>query len=223
MDPFYLAILLYFVAVVLALVDLLVPSGGLLLILAMAAGLASTLFGFRSSTTMGMAMLTLLIVSVPILIYTALRVWPHTPLGRRIILGAPGSKKRPASAKKEGEQAEESGERKAASSTTANARAQELEQLVDTVHILESPLLPSGHIKIGHKHFNAVAESGFVDAQQAVVVVAVKERNLIVRKTDRKPSKVEPSKELEATEAEGGGNLLDLPADQLGLDSIDEN
>ena len=63
MDPFYLALLLYLAALVLALVDLFVPSGGVLAILAVLSATACVLFGFRSGQIMGMSMLTLVVAS----------------------------------------------------------------------------------------------------------------------------------------------------------------
>lgn len=196
MEPIYLALLLYVAAVVLAFVDLLVPSGGILLVLSASAALASILFGFRSSTTMGMLMLTVVAASIPIFAYSAIKIWPHTPIGKRVILGLP--------------------ERK----TKTESEPDPLEDLVGRVFISSYPLMPSGELLIGHQRYKAVAESGYIEAGQTVEIIGVRERNLVVRATTK-----ELTPEAESPAAEGPRepeNLLDLPADQLGIDSLEQ-
>ena len=196
MDPFFVALLLYCLALVLALVDLFVPSGGMLLIMSTAAAFGAVLFGFRSGYTMGMTMLTIVVASVPAFAYAAIKIWPNTPLGKRIILSLPGHKKR---AKPEHETARQS--------------------LVGSVHLAEYALMPTGQIRIGHRRYNAVAESGIIEAGQNVEIVGLKERNLVVRVTDASPTL--PS-EAEAKGEPHHQSLLDLPADELGIDSLDQ-
>ena len=201
MDPLYVALLLYFAAIVLAFVDLFVPSGGLLVIVAALGGIAAVLFAFRSGNTAGMGMLTLVIASVPIFAFLAIRIWPHTPLGRRIILKLPESSNLP--------------------QVVGDHR---LGELVGQVFLIEAAFLPTGQLRVGHQRLNALAESGFIEAGAHVKVIAVRERNLIVRQT------AEPVTARETTPGQSaamednepaGGNLLDRPAEELGLDSLD--
>lgn len=213
MDPFYLSLICLVLAVGLAAVDLLVPSGGLLLILACASALGAILFGFRAGTTQGMIMLTLIVAAIPILLAIAIRIWPHTPLGRRIIL-------RPPKKSKEKEEAKSS----AKSERKKGSAGPILEQLVGTVHELSAALLPSGQIKVGHRFLNATAESGFIDEGSRVEVIAVRERNLIVRPTEKPVSPVaSQAKQGEdaSSEETNDANLLEMSAEELGLDSID--
>ncbi len=198
MDPFIIAILLYMAALTLAFTDIFVPSGGMLLVLAMAAALGSILFGFQSSQTMGMSMLTLVAASVPTFAILAINIWPRTPIGKRMILHPPQPP-----------------------TPTQAAKASALDGLVGTVVLAESPLLPAGQIKIGHRRINAVAENGMVDVGQKVKVVAVRERNLIVRISDEPLTDVAAKQPTGQKLSEPDENLLDLPADQLGLDSLD--
>lgn len=214
MDPLFLALLLYLAAVALALVDVFVPSGGLLLVLSVLAALAAVLFGFRSSYSMGMVMLTVVIASVPIFVFVAIKIWPHTPLGRLIILKPP-----------------------AAEPMDPNQEENLLHELVGHVLLADAAFLPSGQVRVGYRRFNALAESGFIEAGAHVRVLAVRERNLIVRTTDS------PLTDLRSTfghaaaqpgltadvagraegddDGAGGGSLLDRPAEELGLDSLD--
>lgn len=201
MDPFYVALMLYFAAIVLAFVDLFVPSGGLLVIVAALGGIAAVLFAFRSGNTAGMAMLTLVIASVPVFAFLAIRIWPHTPMGRRIILKLPES------------------------TTVAQGIDEDpLRELVGHVFQVEAAFLPTGQLRVGHQRFNASAESGFIEAGAHVKVIAVRERNLIVRQTTEPLTARETGPGQSAANEDNGqtsGSLLDRPAAELGLDSLD--
>lgn len=201
MDPFYVALLLYFAAIVLAFVDIFVPSGGLLIIMAALGGIAAVLFAFRSGNTAGMGMLTLVIASVPVIAIIAIRIWPHTPMGRRVILKLPKS------------------------SAVSQGNADEpLLELIGKVFKTDIAFLPTGQLRVGYRRLNAVAESGFIEAGVHVKIIGVRERNLIVRLTTEPITIVESSPgQTPAKEDNGttGGNLLDRPAEELGLDSLD--
>ncbi len=84
MQPLAIAILLYFVAIVLAMLDLYVPSAGMLVLLSFLAAVGSVMFGFQSGTTAGMTMLTLVAGSIPVLALVAFQIWPHTPIGNAL-------------------------------------------------------------------------------------------------------------------------------------------
>lgn len=214
MDPLFLAWLLYLAAVALAMVDVFVPSGGLLLVLSLLAALAAVLFGFRSGHSMGMIMLTVVIASVPIFVFVAIKVWPYTPLGRLIILKPP-----------------------VAEPVVANQEDSLLHALVGHVLLAEAPFLPSGQLRVGYRRFNALAESGYIEAGSHVRVMAVRERNLIVRATDEPltdlvsiaglaavwPSSTADVQKRAEEDSDGpsGGSLLDRPAEELGLDSLE--
>ncbi len=220
MDPLYFALLLYVAALALAAVDLLVPSGGLLAVMAALAAFASILFGFRSSTTAGMAMLTVVIASIPVFLILAIKIWPHTPLGRRIILKLPNRV-----------------------DSKPQAHSDALKSLVGRVLLSETGLMPMGQIRIGHRRYDAVAESGFIEAGERIKVLLVREKLLVVRATTEPlsppentntPEKVQLDSESRATEkdqfdsesratkqAGDERSLLDRPAEELGLDSLE--
>ncbi len=205
MDPLYLALLLYIAALALATVDLFVPSGGMLVVLATLAALACVLFGFRSGNSIGMGMLTLVIATIPTFVFLAIKIWPHTPLGQRIILKLPTAK--PAG---------------------AGVAVEPLQELVGCVLLAETAFLPTGQLRIGHRRFNAVAESSFIEAGSHVRVLSVRERNLVVRATDEPltvraaPTTHEAALREPADESSHDGtSLLNRPAEELGLDSLE--
>ena len=217
MDPIYLSLICLVLALGLAAVDLLVPSGGFLLVLACASALGAILFGFRAGTTTGMVMLTLTIGAIPILLTIALRIWPHTPLGRRIILKPPFKKSEQSSAKSPPTPETNNSRR------NKSADKISMDELVGSVHVVAGPLLPTGQLKVGHRYFNATAENGFIDADTVVEVVSIRERNLIVRPTDRQLSSLaSPAASVETRDdtTENQANLLEMSAEELGIDSL---
>lgn len=205
MDPIYIAIILYITAIVLALVDLYVPSAGMLILLSLVAAVGSVFFGFQRSTTSGMTMLTLVAATIPILGLAAIRIWPHTPIGRRIVLGLPPER-----------------------STTANEQPNTLAELIGYVVTSEYPLMPSGQITIDHRAYNAFAEAGYIDAGQRIEIVAVRRRDLVVRLTDKPLTPLRPrdhsqvSGKQSVREFANNLNPLDVPATELGLDSLED-
>lgn len=201
MGPLALSIILFFVAVGLTLLDIFVPSGGVLLILSLAAGTASILFGFQSGMTEGMTMLGIVMGSIPLLAFLAMKVWPHTPFGKRIILPPPDESD---------VQSEHS------------KPVDPLLELVGKVGVVQNSMLPTGHVRINHRNYNATTACEIIEAGQIVEVVEIRERNLVVRLTQRKLDADSDSMDRRAVTSQNPGSLLDLPAEQLGLDSIQE-
>lgn len=195
MDPLLIAILCFILAIILAAADLLLPSGGVLVISSILAALACIYFAFRSSVAAGTAMIVLILVAIPIFLVVAIRVWPHTPFGRRVILKAPMLAK------------------------SSSPQNDPLEQLVGQVGVAQNSLIPSGHVRINHHNYNARSELGIIEAGQPVEVVAVKQRELIVVFSKR-PPETKPL-EVEDGQLNPGESLLDRPAEELGLDSLD--
>jgi membrane-bound serine protease (ClpP class) len=72
-----------------ALAELVLPSGGMLTVLSLAALGGAVAAAFVMSQTAGLVALVGVAILAPLLVYVAIRVWPHTPLARRIILAGP--------------------------------------------------------------------------------------------------------------------------------------
>ena len=112
--------------------------------------------------------------------------------------------------------------------TTAVDEQNTLAELVGHVLVSEYPLMPGGQITIDHRAYNALAEAGYIDAGQRIEVTAVRHRNLIVRVTDKPLTPLRPRDRPFAfgkgpvAESARDQNLLDVPANELGLDSLDE-
>lgn len=209
MDPFFIAIILYVLAVVLAFVDLFIPSGGILIILGALSAVGSVLFAFQSGYNFGLLALAVVLASVPGFAFAAISIWPRTPIGKRVILGTP--------ARREDEKHPE-----------ANLRS-----LIGVVIETESALMPSGHLRIGTRRYNARTQSGIIEAGQRVEIVGVQARELIVSPTSKPLTKLTSQPDRDSSSLRDGQdsdssrnedesqNLLDRPAEELGLDSLD--
>ncbi len=198
MDPLLVAILCLLLAGALAAIDLFVPSGGVLAISSLLAGTASVFFAFRSGSTAGLMMLCVILIAIPIFITVALRVWPYTPVGRRIILRTPSAPVPP------------------------TAPPSEFEELIGKVGVTQSALMPFGYVRIEGRNYNAVTESGVIDPGSNVQVLSIQQRNLVVAITSLSPSvRLETPLKSEPTTPPLGESLLDRPAEDLGLDSLE--
>ncbi|RMF41869.1 MAG: hypothetical protein D6753_08895 [Planctomycetota bacterium] len=207
MDPAWVALVLFFTAIVLVIVDLFVPSGGLLLVLAAISAIACVLFGFRSSPGMGKTMLMLVLAAIPVLAFSAIKIWPRTPIGRRVILRRPPTP----------------------SASDSVASVAPWEELIGRVVQAEFPLMPSGEVQIDGRRYPAMAEAGMIERGQRVEVVDVRHRVLIVRPTNKPVS--QPVRSESPPQSEGGTlnaerdveRILETPLEEIGLEDLDDD
>ena len=64
------AILLLVVGILLVFLEAILPSGGILSVLAIASLLAAVILGFISSASMGLVILLIIFISVPVLVFS---------------------------------------------------------------------------------------------------------------------------------------------------------
>jgi membrane-bound ClpP family serine protease len=198
-DPLILAFALYLLAVLLVVVDIFLPSGGILLAISGLLACASVYCGFQVSVDAGLTMLLVVLGTIPALGYAFIKAWPHTPIGRRVLL-LPA--KLPAQTDKE-----------------------TLSQFLGFVVDCRWPLAPTGPIQIGTQRFNAVSsDGGLIDAHQRVKVVDVKERLLVVSPTQDPLTSVGSQRSSATSQSQEHFTQPDLetPAEQLGLNDLDD-
>lgn len=141
------------------------PTGGLLAIVSGGCAIGSVVCFFRVSTTWGMLGLLALLILMPTALAFGLKVWPHTPVGRRMILG--------------GETAEEDVQRR------LEARRQEEElakALIGVRGTALTDLRPIGLVRIEGERIDALAEGGVIPAGSEVRVTAVEGSQIKVRR-----------------------------------------
>ena len=77
-----LALLIFYTVLV---GEFLLPTGGLLGAIAVAALTASLVFAFKFSTFAGICLSAFIAISSPFFIMFLIRIWPNTPVGKRML------------------------------------------------------------------------------------------------------------------------------------------
>lgn len=139
-------------------VELLIPTGGLLAILCVASAIASVVLGFFHGPTTGMVLLALYSVAAPFMLIIGLRVAARSPLGRKLVLSA------------------EIPARTGAESPSAQ-RAPAVGDLGEAL----TPLRPAGFIRLDGRRIDATAEGDMVDAGTPIEVVSIRDGHVRVR------------------------------------------
>lgn len=160
MSPLVWILLLVAVGLVLILLEVFVPSGGvlgLLAVLALGAGVVTAFI--EEGVAVGLTVLAAASVAVPAVLAVAFHWLPATPLGRRMLPPAP--------------QAEDV--------LPDAAGRRRLRGLVGRGGRTTSQLLPWGGVEIDGEAFDAVSEAAPLPAGVDVEVVGVQGRALVVR------------------------------------------
>jgi membrane-bound serine protease (ClpP class) len=168
MDPLLWAILLLLVGVTLVVVEVFVPSGGVIGVLSIAAVIGSIVTAFWDSATTGATFLGIAVIALPSAFALAVKVWPDTPIGRRILPPLPTSE----------EVLPDSDHRRG------------LQELIGKVGRAKSLMLPSGAAEIAGRTVDALSEGVAIEAGQLVRVVDVRGNRVVVRPaTDETPTR----------------------------------
>ncbi len=193
MDPLYLSIILLALGAFIVLLELFIPSAGLLSILAALCFLGSVVAGFFHSMTAGLLMLLAALLAIPVLIVLMIKIWPKTPIGRRILIEPAPSP-----------------------DAVVPKWMPEAETLVGQLGVAKTKMLPSGIIEINGRKYDALSDGLPIDEGQPIKVIAIKNNHILVAPYDAENDSPE---DLPAADT----SLLDQPLKELGLDSFDEN
>ena len=158
LDPLTWAILLMLLGCGLVVLEVFIPSGGLLSFFSAVTIIASIVMAFRHNATTGLGFIVLTLVAVPSTLALAFKVWPHTPMGKSFL----GVLK----------------------TTEELTPVDSRRELVGKLGVAKSKMLPSGSVQIDGTHFDAVTQGGAIDKGQAVVVVEVQGNRVVVRPAD---------------------------------------
>ena len=85
-EPWLWAIVLIILGIGLAVLELFVPSGGVLAFLSLASIAAGMVAGFMAGPVVGLIILIAVMIVLPSGLALAIKWWPQTPIGRRILL-----------------------------------------------------------------------------------------------------------------------------------------
>lgn len=173
MPPIGLAILLLIIGLTLIFLELFIPSAGVLGFLAIVSLVASVVWAYmKGGMAVGTMFLAAEVILVPIAIGIAFRIWPYTPMGKRILLGAPDL------------------------GDPDEIEASSLTGLVGKRGISTSVLLPSGVVEIEGETYDVLATGGAIDRGTAIEVIEVEgTRVFVVEARDDEVAQSKPAEE----------------------------
>jgi membrane-bound serine protease (ClpP class) len=186
------AILLLVAGCALVVLEVFIPSGGIISVLAAVAFIASIIVASWESPTTGpmtgLAFAAVTVFVVPVLIATAFKYWPRTRMGKAF-LGELQSEK---------EVLPEDPRR----------------GLLGRVGVARSKMLPSGAVEIDGQMIDAVTQGQAIEPGAYVVVIEVRANRVVVRPAgaDQRPGH-QTAQDLK--------DMLSRPIDELGIDSLE--
>jgi membrane-bound serine protease (ClpP class) len=187
------AVLLLVVGCVFIGLEVFIPSGGLISVLAAVSIIASIVIAFWESPTTGpvtgLIFSAVTVVAVPVVIATAFKYWPRTRMGKAF-LGELQTEK---------------------DLLTEDPRR----ELIGRVGVARSKMLPSGAVEIDGQMIDAVSQGQAIEPGTYVVVAEVRANRVVVRPAgkDQRPGNQSAS-EIK--------DILSRPIEELGIDALDD-
>lgn len=194
MEPLAWSFCLLLLAIALVALELFIPSGGLLGFLSAVAVVASVVVAFAAGPRAGLLMLVVTLFVVPAVLASAVRWWPHTPIGQLILIARP-------------EDPDD------VLPDTEEYRG--LKSLIGKIGKSKSKMLPSGDIVIDGRVYDAVSEGMAIDAGATIKVIAVRTNRIVVRPVDEAMAS-------EVVHSDNAEDVLSQPIDSLGIEGFEE-
>jgi membrane-bound ClpP family serine protease len=194
-EPWIWCVLLMLAGMSLIVLEVFIPSGGVIgflsfLAVAGAVGLAFRHYGENA----GFGLILLAMLAIPVLLFSAIKILPSTPIGKRLFLGNPTEEE----------------------VLPNDERLRVLRGLVGKSGHAKTKMLPSGAVIIDGRAYDAVSEGMPIEPGQPIRVIQVRTNRLIVRAEDESASDAEElSTEPQPTESTG-------PIESFGIDSDDD-
>lgn len=205
-----IATLLLLLAIGILLLDVFVPSGGVLIFISALCGLTSILFAFRHSSSVGLWFVILLLGALPVILFLFVKVWPETAIGKRVRMGLPEQQEIAWSVGEVGD----------------------IRAMIGQQGLTVTELMPIGVVQVGQAQFEARTDGEPIPRGQLVQVLRVDMGALVVGPWDfhsSQPPAIPPA--LAATNsaiasessslASGDEDLLSRSIEEIGIDAID--
>ncbi|MBL6757497.1 MAG: hypothetical protein ISQ11_13950 [Planctomycetes bacterium] len=156
-------ILLFSGGLLLVLIEVFVPSGGILGLLAALALIGSMVLAFMEDFTLGFTLLAATAVLVPVIVTYGLRVFPKTPIGRKLT---------------------------ARGFSFEDGRAVDRRDatLLSKTGVVEADLRPAGMARIDGRRVDVVSRGEPIEKGAPIVVVEVSGNRVIVARDSAPPS-----------------------------------
>jgi membrane-bound ClpP family serine protease len=204
MSTLFIAIILVAFALLCFGIDLFIPTGGVLMIIAALAALAGLGFGFAHSAMTGGWLLIFVVLCVFVSLYFFVQIYPHTAIGKQMIINRPQAVPYDFEKGSSGHQLE-----------------------IGDIGLAKTDLHPAGKIRIDDHDYEAVSVTGIIPAGAAVIVtdiemnvatVEVYESSVPMQTLNESPAK-SSSIEIEP----GDSSLLEMPVDQFNLNDFESS
>jgi len=185
------AILLLLVGCALVVLEVFIPSGGIIAILSAVALIAALVMAFQESATtgpmIGFIFAAVTLFAVPSLVALAFKYWPRTPMGKAFLGELP---------------------------TEADLLPEDSRRsLIGRVGVARTKMLPSGAVEIDGQMIDAVTQGQAIEPGAYVVVAEVRANRVVVRPAgkDQRPGQQNPNDLLSRPIDELGIEPLDDP------------
>jgi membrane-bound serine protease (ClpP class) len=156
-----LAIILLVVGFCLVMLEVFIPSGGMLTVLALVSVGISIYFAFAESVGVGALFLVIAVVGMPLVAYEMLKLFPKTQIGRRFLLFGPR------------------GHEEVATSSELKLRNYEGKR-----GVTKTKLRPTGVADIEGERVDVVSEGMIIDSGKAIEVIDVTGNRVVVREIE---------------------------------------
>ncbi len=190
-DAFW-SIILLLIALVIVAIECLIPTGGVLAVVAVATLAAAVFLAFKAGITWGFGVVLVIFFAVPATIILMFRMLPFTPWGRKM-LSAPEP-------------------------LPVDPNTERLERLVGQIGVAHTELLPAGIIEVAGERLDAIGPGIAIPKGQAVEVVRVAGGAIYVTPTEKKPNESSAA----GGEGElGAERILEKSLKDLGLEDLE--
>lgn len=159
MDPLYWSFILIAVGLGVVVLELFLPSAGILGLLAAVLILAGIICGFMAGFQTGGLILLATVLILPVLLVAMLKIWPSTPIGRRVLL----DDWRP---------------------NQFSPERQHAPDLVGQLGVAKTKMLPSGIVLVGDQKLDAVSDGFAIEAGQPIIITGVSGNRIYVEPYD---------------------------------------
>jgi len=158
MDPTIIwAIILIAIGAALIILELFIPSGGIIGAASVACFIGATYLGYQAGDTVGLVTLCMSVVVIGVMIYLALKIWPHTPMGKSAI---------------------------PTDEDPAGSITKPLRHLVGLQGVCRSTLMPNGRIEVDGKSYDAVSQGTIIEEGAFIEVLSIESNRILVSKVE---------------------------------------
>lgn len=192
MDGFFWPLLLIAVGILMLVLEMFVPSGGLLGVFAALSFVTAIVIGFMHSTYTGASSVLMVSVIIPVFLVLFVRYWPSTPIGRRMLLQRDT----------QADRADDDDEQ------------EQLRMLIGKRGRTKTKMLPSGAVMIDGRMYDAATEGIALEVGQPVEVLLVSFNRLVVRPIENDAAVNAPPRSSE--------DPLSRPIEELGISPFED-